>query len=254
MVEGPPELAAGRALVANACRVLAAEGLVETILGHVSLRVDERRLLVRARGPDERGLRFTTPADVVLVDLDGHPQPGETDLRLPSELPIHTELLRARPDARAVVHAHPPEIVTCTVVGIGLRPIVGAYNIGAYRLARQGIPTYDYAGLIRDASRASGLVDAMGDSSACLLQGHGLVTCAGTVEEAVLVALDLCQLARVTLACAATGRVPHEVDEDDAVDLPDLGATHRAQLWRFYAAHADEVLGGPPPGRRESPS
>ena len=38
-----------RRLVALACRVLAIEGLAETTLGHVSLRVDGRHLLVRAR-------------------------------------------------------------------------------------------------------------------------------------------------------------------------------------------------------------
>lgn len=243
MADDPLELARGRALVADACRVLAAEGLVETILGHVSLRVDDHRLLVRARGPNERGLRFTTPADVALVDLDGRLQPGEGDLRLPSELPIHTGLLRARRDAGAVVHAHPPEIVTCTAAGLPLRPVVGAYNIGAYRLARRGIPTYRFAGLIRDGRRAEGLVAAMGGADACLLQGHGLVTCAATVEEAVLAALDCCQLARITLGGAATGRSLHEVADEDAVDLPDLGPAHTAQLWRFYAAHAEEVLG-----------
>lgn len=38
-----------RRLVALACRVLALEGLAETTLGHVSLRVDGTHLLVRAR-------------------------------------------------------------------------------------------------------------------------------------------------------------------------------------------------------------
>lgn len=44
-----------RMLVANACRVLAVRGLVDDILGHVSLRVDDDTVLIRARGPQERG-------------------------------------------------------------------------------------------------------------------------------------------------------------------------------------------------------
>lgn len=56
-----------------ACRVLAGRGLADGILGHISLRIDEKRLLVRCRGPRERGLAFTAAEDIHLVDLDGHP-------------------------------------------------------------------------------------------------------------------------------------------------------------------------------------
>ena len=45
-----------RATVATACRILALHGLVSGVLGHVSVRVGEDRLLVRCRGPRERGL------------------------------------------------------------------------------------------------------------------------------------------------------------------------------------------------------
>ena len=60
-----------RDTVATACRVLAHEGLVEGILGHVSARVDGDRMLVRCRGPEERGLHATRPDDIRLVDFDG---------------------------------------------------------------------------------------------------------------------------------------------------------------------------------------
>jgi ribulose-5-phosphate 4-epimerase/fuculose-1-phosphate aldolase len=90
--------AAERRLVALACRVLAIEGLVETTLGHVSLRVDDRHLLVRARRASEHGLLFTTPEDIALVDLDGNLHSDDPPISLPSELPIHTALLASRPD------------------------------------------------------------------------------------------------------------------------------------------------------------
>lgn len=62
---------ADRELVTTACRVLAARGLADGFLGHVSLRVDRETLLVRCRGPYERGLAFTEPSDIRLVDLVG---------------------------------------------------------------------------------------------------------------------------------------------------------------------------------------
>src|SRR5688500_15740589 len=67
-----------RSLIANACRVLANRGLADGILGHVSLRIDDESLLVRCRGPRERGLGFTEPEDIRLIRFDGTAAaPGE---------------------------------------------------------------------------------------------------------------------------------------------------------------------------------
>jgi hypothetical protein len=108
MTAAEPALARLRETVAQACRILALEGLVEGVLGHVSARVDDTRMLLRCRGPAERGLELTSAEDVRLVDLDGHGDDPASGYAAPNELPIHGELLRARPEVGAVVHAHPP--------------------------------------------------------------------------------------------------------------------------------------------------
>ena len=64
--------------------MLAMEGLVETTLGHVSLRVSDTHFLVRARRSTEHGLRFTTAEDIALADLDGNLHPGEPPIALPA--------------------------------------------------------------------------------------------------------------------------------------------------------------------------
>lgn len=230
-----------RRLVALACRVLAIEGLAETTLGHVSLRVDGTHLLVRARRASERGLLFTTADDIALTDLDGNLHPGEPPISLPAELPIHTALLRSRPDCAAVVHAHSPAVVACTVADVPLRPIIGAYNVPAMRLAAGGIPTYRFSGLIRTAERAAGLLQAMGDRPACLLRGHGLAAGSGSLAAAVLTAIDAHVLARLTVTCWQMGRPLTEVDPDDYRDLPVFGEDYYEQVWRSYAAKAERV-------------
>ncbi|WP_231975412.1 MULTISPECIES: class II aldolase/adducin family protein, partial [unclassified Mycobacterium] len=53
-----------RALVAQGCRVAAARGLVDGILGHLSLRVDDERLLIRCRSDADTGVAFTRPSDI----------------------------------------------------------------------------------------------------------------------------------------------------------------------------------------------
>src|SRR5262245_5507902 len=122
----PDELAHLRRTVALACRVIAHAGLVEDILGHVSVRAGRDRMLVRCRGPREQGLLFTVDDDVHLVELGGGRLPE--GWAAPNELPIHGELLRARPDVDAVVHCHPPSVLVAGVEDLPLRPVFGAYN------------------------------------------------------------------------------------------------------------------------------
>jgi 3,4-dihydroxyphthalate decarboxylase len=230
-----------RQLVALACRILAMEGLAETTLGHVSLRVDDSRLLVRGRRASEHGLLFTTADDIALVDLDGNLRPGEPPIALPSELPIHTALLAARPDCAAVVHAHSPAVVACTIADVPLRPVIGAYDIPAMRLAADGIPTYRFSGLIRNGERAAGLLQAMADRPVCLLQGHGLASAGGSLATAMLAAIDVHILARLTVTCWQMQRPLLEVDPDDYRDLPVFGQDYYEQVWRFYVAKAGEA-------------
>jgi hypothetical protein len=74
MTSGLAEL---RVKVATACRVLARQGLIDGILGHVSVRVDRNQLLVRCRGPRERGLLFTTLEEIRLLDFAGEGDLGD---------------------------------------------------------------------------------------------------------------------------------------------------------------------------------
>lgn len=225
-----------RRTVAQACRVLAHQGLAEDVLGHVSVRVDADRMLIRCRGPQESGLLFTTPDDVHLVGLDGpYDLPG--GYTVPSELPIHAETLRRRPEVTAVVHAHPPAVVTADLAGLALRPIVGAYNIPAMRLALDGVPVHPRGVLIRRAELAAEMLESMGDRPVCVLRGHGVTTTGATVAQAVVRALNLEALARITLGVAAAGGEAHELAEGDIAELPDLGATlNEESVWRHQLA------------------
>jgi ribulose-5-phosphate 4-epimerase/fuculose-1-phosphate aldolase len=228
-----------RGQVAAACRVLAAEGLVEGVLGHVSARVGDR-MLIRCRGPAEHGLRFTTSHDVRLVDLDGGAGELNGGWAVPNELPIHGELLRARPQVGAVVHAHPPAVLLCGITGLPLRPVFGAYNIPAMRMALEGVPVYPRPVLIRRPELAAEMLEAMGDRPVCVLRGHGITVAGETVAQAVVTALDLNALATVTLELARLGRAVPEVPPEDVAELPDLGSAFNDEaVWRYHVAKAD---------------
>jgi len=231
-----PELLELRRTVALGCRILAATGATTPILGHVSVRMPGGgdRVLVRCRGPRERGLLFTEADDIRLVGLDDNGDVGE-GYRLPNEYPIHAEILRARPDVDSVVHAHPVNAVVAALADRPLRPIVGAFNIPAFRMAADGIPVWPHRGLVRTSAAGRSLAAALGDGAACLLLGHGVVTVGSNPVQAVLRALDIDELARVTVAVAGLGGQPDDVPEEDRGDLPDLGSAFNEQVvWRYH--------------------
>jgi ribulose-5-phosphate 4-epimerase/fuculose-1-phosphate aldolase len=237
------ELAPLRAMIAEACRVMAVRGLAEGILGHISVRVDARRLLVRCRGPRERGLAFTEADDVRLVDLDGAAGArGELDggWAVPNELPLHTEVLRVRDDVDAVVHAHPPEVVAADLAGIAIRPVVGAFDIPGTQLAAGGVPVYPRGVLVRDRRLAEEMVAAMGDRPVVVLRGHGLTSAAASLEGAVLQALSVDRLARLSLRVVAAGGTLRDLPAEDMAELPDLGTGfNTATAWRHEQAHLE---------------
>jgi ribulose-5-phosphate 4-epimerase/fuculose-1-phosphate aldolase len=230
-----------RVAVARACRVLAHRGLVEDVLGHISVRVAPDRALLRCRGPRESGLRFTSPDDIRLVDLDGAlvdgGQGGEEGWSAPTEAPIHLETLRRHAHVHCVVHAHPPGVVVAGLADIDLVPMFGSYDIPAARLAADGIPVYPRSVLIRDATTAGELLSAMGDRPVVLLRGHGLVTTGASVGEAMVRAIAVDRLCRIALEIIGAGSVPRAIPADDLAALPDLGAgLNTESAWRFHLA------------------
>lgn len=232
----PARLRKFRVLVATACRILAHQGLAADVLGHVSVRLDDHRILLRCRGPEERGLLFTVADDVRIVDLDGRGELGG-GYAVPNEFPIHTELYRARPDARAVVHAHPCDVLVADLAGVGLRQVFGAYNIPASRLAGRGIPVYPRSVLISTPELGRAVATAVGESDVCILRGHGVVTAGESVQHATMRALDLVELARISTQIALLGGRPDVLRDNDLAELPDLGTSFNdTSRWRHYAA------------------
>ena len=230
-----------RLSVAEACRVMALAGLASDVLGHVSFRIGADELLVRCRGPQDKGLLFTTPDDVHLVRFDGRNE-VPAGYAMPSELPIHIEVMRSRPEVNAVVHAHPQATVVADLAGLKLRPIIGAYNIPAMRMARDGIPVYSRAVLIRRAELAVQMLAAMGRAPVCVLRGHGLVASGATIAEAVIRALNVESLARVVLGVAQAGGHPPDLPDEDIAELPDLGSTlNEENLWRYHLARLNRA-------------
>jgi len=224
---------------ALACRVIASAGLSTPLLGHVSIRLSERRMLVRCRGPLERGLRFTTVDDVRETDLEGTFDDAD-GYRLPNEFPIHAEILRARPEVDAVLHAHPESALLGGLADVPIRPVFGAFSIPAFRMADRGVPVHEHRGLVRDADSGRALALTLAGGPAVLLRGHGIVTVGAGAAQALARALALDELLRVCVELARLGADPTPVSGSDRQDLPDLGADFNERaLWRYHVAELE---------------
>lgn len=226
-----------RRLLAEACRILAHAGLAEDILGHVSLRTSEG-LAVRCRGRSESGLLFTTEKDIHEISS----APLDPAYSAPNELPIHSEVLRSRPDVNSVVHVHAPYLVAADLANIVIRPVVGAFNIPAMRMAADSIPVYGRSVLINSAELGQEMAAALGDAPALILRGHGIVTVGSTVQEAVVRALNIEMLAKLLVRASGLGTVSYEVPLEDQELMPDLGGTFNDTfVWQYQLAQLRHV-------------
>jgi 3,4-dihydroxyphthalate decarboxylase len=216
--------------------------MVDGVLGHVSARAGDSQLLIRCRGPSERGVARTEATDIRLTDLDGrHLEPGD-DWEIPKEFAIHSVIYQARPEVGAVVHAHPRAAVVCTLAGLQPRPVFGAYNIPAMRMAMSAIPVYPRAVLISRPELASEMLAAMGAANVCLLYGHGIVVAGRSVEQATVAAVNLHELLSVTVTLAQLGTSPSPLPPADIAELPDLGSHLNDQLaWQALTAEAEAL-------------
>ncbi|WP_394236289.1 class II aldolase/adducin family protein [Niallia oryzisoli] len=240
MTESLAEL---REKVALSCRILAMEGLVDETLGHVSARIPgTNEMLIRCRGEEENGVRYTTVDAIRRVDFDGNGEDLQGIYQVPKELSIHGEIMKARPDVGCVIHAHPPAALISGITNLPLRPIFGAFNIPAMRMALEGVPVFPRSYLVTRPELAAPLLEEMGDKPICLMKGHGITATGATIEEATINALNFNILAKITLEVAKTGREAEPISEEDIAELPDLGTKFNAKwVWRYYVKKLQEA-------------
>ena len=222
--------------VALSCRILAKLGMFKETTGHVSARLGDRHMLIRGRGPKETGLLFTRPSDIIVADLDGRNLDRKAGLKPPNEAVIHGEIYKARVNACAVVHAHPPAVVLCSVAGIELRPIYGGYDPSSLRLALSGIPVYPSSLTLKTVEQVRAMQQVMGEQDICVLRGHGLIAVGESVEQATITAIKVDALAKMNLQAASIGRVQAIPDEDIAAFQGRSTRGHGSvqALWRYY--------------------
>ena len=226
-----------RADIVEAGRRLYGRGFVASNDGNISARIDDQRLITT---PKSVSKGFMTPDMMVIVDYSGNKIAGDRDPS--SELPMHLEIYRNRPDANAVVHAHPPLATGFAVAGIPLTRAVLAEvitTLGSIPIAAYGTPsTAELPEAVRKYIKAH---DGM------LLANHGAVTCGVDVMGAYFKMETIEHFAKISLVARLLGR-EHLISREEVERLQGLrgmyGIAAPAPLCADPAAAAvdDEVL------------
>jgi L-fuculose-phosphate aldolase len=204
-----------RADIVEIGRRLYARGYTAANDGNISARLDGARLLMTPKGVSKG---FMTPEMMCITDLEGRKLSGERD---PStEMQMHLEVYRQRPDVQAVVHAHPPVATGFAVAGIPLDRAVLAEvitTLGSVPIADYATPsTKELPEAVRKYVKAH---DGM------LLANHGALTLGSDLYSAYYKMETIEHFARISLVARLLGG-ERLLSRDEVLRLQGLRGTY----------------------------
>jgi ribulose-5-phosphate 4-epimerase/fuculose-1-phosphate aldolase len=194
--------------LAAAYRLAARLGLTEGISNHFTARAGEGFLVI------PHGVHFSevNASRLLLVDSGGKVRKGRGDVGA-SAFFIHSRILKARPDAQAVLHTHQPYATALTLLESG-RLLPASQNA----LRFHGRIAYDdcYEGAADHAEEGERLASALGSKDVLLLAHHGVVVVGPSVAKAFDDLYFLERAAMVQVLAQSTGRRLRSVPDDIA--------------------------------------
>lgn len=146
--------------------------------GNISARLGPNQILATPSGLPKGQL---SPDQLIIVNLRGEKVGGLPELKPTSELLMHLEAYRRRPDVNAVVHAHPVTCIALSIAGISLAECVIPEAVVVLGL----IPTTPYATPSSEENQRA-ISEVIVGHDALILQYHGSLTVGGDVLEAYL--------------------------------------------------------------------
>jgi L-fuculose-phosphate aldolase len=223
-----------RTQVALGCRILALEDHGDFVWGHVSVRDPENRgVWMKAA---TWGFEEIDAEQVILVSWDGDVLAG--DGRRHAEFPIHTELMRARPDVASVVHTHAPYAVA---FGATAQPLLPLSHEGTL-FVPPDIARFTKTGdLVLTSELGRDLASTVADRNGALMVNHGIVTCGTTVQAAVMTAVLLERACRTQIRALAAGGARSWSSDEEALAKREhcYGPELLQQAWDYLARRVE---------------
>jgi L-fuculose-phosphate aldolase len=204
-----------RADIVEVGRRMYARGYTASNDGNISVRLGADRLLMT---PKSVCKGFMTPDMMCITDLEGRKLQGDRDPS--SEMLMHLEVYRQRPDMQAVVHAHPPIATGFAVAGIPLDRAVLAEvltTLGSIPIAAYATPsTSELPAAVRQYIKAH---DGM------LLANHGALTVGADLFAAYYKMETIEHFAKISLVARLLGR-ENLIAREEVERLQELRGTY----------------------------
>ncbi len=236
--------------LAVANRILANEGILDAF-GHISARhpADANRYFISRH----RAAELVEPSDILEMTLDSEPV-VPTKVRLYSEMVIHGEIYKARPDVSSVCHHHAPAVLPFCATGVELVPL---FHLGG--TLGDKVPFWDSRDefgdtnlLVRTPQEGASHARALGSHSMLLLRRHGASLAAKSVRECVFRSIYTTRNAELQLRAMAIGALaplsPGEAEKCGAHNLGERGVERAWEYWvtRLQKAQAMWAAAGLP--------
>ena len=187
-----------RQALVEVCARMYSRGTIVALDGNVSCRLPHGTFLTTPKGVCKGDL---APEMLVIVDAKGKSVSGGEPT---SELKLHLEVYKQRPDVEAVVHGHPPLATAFSVAGV---PLAGCIIPEVVLTLGEQIPVAAY-GTPSTEELPQSISELVKHHDAILLDRHGSVTVGKTVWDAYFKLEKLEYAAQVTLTSKQlTGRV-----------------------------------------------
>jgi L-fuculose-phosphate aldolase len=211
-------------------KVLVAKGQDDFTRGHISFRLPDNPSLFFMKA-HSIGLDEITMQNILTIDLEGDVVAGTG--RRHSEVYIHSEIFKARPDVNCVIHTHPTYSIALSATG---RPLKCYSQPGALFHEALGIYS-DTINLIRSPAMGAGVARALSHGRGVLLKNHGVVVTGVTIDEAVIGTIMLENGAMIQLLAEAAGDPAPEFSRVDIEKLKaDIGQPEQFKINFDYLA------------------
>lgn len=196
-----------RDIVAHA-RAMNALGINQGTSGNISARHGDTMLITPSATPYDD----MQPDDLATMPLADDGGTWSGPLKPSTEWRFHRDILRARPEASAVIHTH---ATYCTALAIAHRDIPAIH----YMIAAFGGPTIRCApyALYGTPELADLALTALEGRSACLLANHGMIVLGPTLAKAMWLAVELETLAKQYCLALQLG-TPHILSDAEIAE------------------------------------
>ncbi|MCW2310234.1 class II aldolase/adducin family protein [Rhodobium gokarnense] len=169
--------------IIDVCLKMSDVGINQGTSGNVSVRHGDGILIT----PSGIAYEQLVPEDIVAMDFDGT---ATGKYAASSEWRFHLDILKARPDLNAVVHAHP---IYSTAIAMCREEIPAVH----YMIAGAGGPTIRCAPYATYGTKelSDHALAALDGRNACLLANHGLIAGGPSLAKALWLAVEIETLA-----------------------------------------------------------